>query len=115
MTTASDHKPLILITNDDGHQAKGLRKLITLMKPLGEVVVISTDKVMSAKGHSITTSPTLGQPILKNLLGDSGDVVVEMVEIGIEIIAVETESDGINAVHTGFDGSGHSSGVYDVD
>lgn len=54
-----EHKPLILVTNDDGYQAKGLRKLIALMRPLGEVVVISTDKVMSAKGHSITTTPTL--------------------------------------------------------
>ena len=52
-------KPLILITNDDSYQAKGLRKLISLMRPLGEVIVISTDQVMSAKGHSITTTPTL--------------------------------------------------------
>jgi 5'-nucleotidase len=52
-------KPLILITNDDGYQAKGLRKLISLMRPLGELVVISTEKVMSAKGHSITTTPDL--------------------------------------------------------
>lgn len=53
------HRPLILITNDDGFQAKGLRKLVSLMRPLGEVVVISTDKPMSAKSHSITTTPTL--------------------------------------------------------
>ena len=53
------NRPLILVTNDDGYQAKGLRKLISLMLPLGEVVVISTDKVMSAKGHSIATTPTL--------------------------------------------------------
>ena len=59
MNPMTDRKPLILITNDDGYQAKGLRKLIDLMKPLGEIVVISTDKVMSAKGHSITTTPTL--------------------------------------------------------
>ena len=52
-------KPLILITNDDSINAKGLRKLISLMRPLGDVVVISTVDVMSAKGHSITTTPTL--------------------------------------------------------
>ena len=54
-----DNKPLILVTNDDGFQAKGLRKLAALMRPLGEVAVISTEQVMSAKGHSITTTPTL--------------------------------------------------------
>ena len=52
-------KPLIMITNDDGYQAKGLKKLVSLMRPLGDLVVISTEKVMSAKGHSITTTPDL--------------------------------------------------------
>jgi len=61
-----EHKPLILITNDDGYQAKGFRKLIALMKPLGELLVISTDKVMSAKGHSITTSPTLTATLVES-------------------------------------------------
>ena len=55
----NQNKPLILITNDDGYLAKGLQKLIDLMRPLGEVIVVSTDKVMSAKGHSVTTTPTL--------------------------------------------------------
>ena len=47
-------RPLILITNDDGHAAKGLRKLVALMRRLGDVVVVSTDEVMSAKSHSCT-------------------------------------------------------------
>ena len=47
-------RPLILITNDDGYAAKGLRKLVTLMRQLGDVVLISTDEVMSAKSHSCT-------------------------------------------------------------
>lgn len=59
-------KPLILITNDDSYQAKGLRKLISLMRPLGEVIVISTDQVMSAKGHSITTTPTLTAKLVES-------------------------------------------------
>ena len=61
-------KPLILITNDDSIKAKGLRKLISLMKPLGEVVVISTVDVMSAKGHSITTTPTLKVTLVEESL-----------------------------------------------
>ena len=44
----------ILITNDDGYAAKGLRKLVGLMRTLGDVVLISTDEVMSAKSHSCT-------------------------------------------------------------
>lgn len=63
------NKPLIMITNDDGYQAKGLRKLISLMRPLGEVLVVSTDKVMSAKGHSITTTPTLTASLVERADG----------------------------------------------
>ena len=47
-------RPKILITNDDGHAAKGLQKLVGLMRTLGDVVLISTDEVMSAKSHSCT-------------------------------------------------------------
>ena len=48
----SEKRPQILITNDDGYAAKGLRKLVSLMRTLGDVVLISTDEVMSAKSHS---------------------------------------------------------------
>ena len=50
----NEKRPQILITNDDGNVAKGLRKLVTLMRMLGDVVLISTDEVMSAKSHSCT-------------------------------------------------------------
>ena len=47
-------RPQILITNDDGYAAKGLRKLVALMRTLGDVTLVSTDEVMSAKSHSCT-------------------------------------------------------------
>ena len=50
----TEKRPLILITNDDGYAAKGLRKLVALVRTLGDVVLISTDEVMSAKSHSCT-------------------------------------------------------------
>jgi len=51
---SSTQRPLILITNDDGYAANGLHKLTTLMRTLGDVAVISTDEMMSAKSHSCT-------------------------------------------------------------
>ena len=36
-------KPLILITNDDGITAPGIRTLIQVMNTLGEVVVVAPD------------------------------------------------------------------------
>lgn len=62
-------RPLILVTNDDGFQAKGLKKLVSLMRPLGDVVVVSTEQPMSAKGHSITTAPTLVATLVKEAPG----------------------------------------------
>ena len=50
----NEKRPTILITNDDGYAAKGLRKLVALMRTLGDVTLISTDEVMSAKSHSCT-------------------------------------------------------------
>ena len=62
-------RPLILITNDDGYASKGLHKLIALMRTLGEVAVISTDKVMSAKSHSCTIHDKLRPRLVHEELG----------------------------------------------
>lgn len=52
-------KPLILITNDDGYSAPGIRALINAAKGLGEIVVVAPDKPQSGMGHAITVSATL--------------------------------------------------------
>ncbi|MEQ8216833.1 MAG: 5'/3'-nucleotidase SurE [Arenibacter sp.] len=52
-------KPLILVTNDDGITAPGLRALIRFMMELGEVVVVAPDSPQSGMGHAITIDNTL--------------------------------------------------------
>ena len=47
-------KPLILVTNDDGITAPGLRALIAFMSEIGEVVVVAPDSPQSGMGHAIT-------------------------------------------------------------
>ncbi len=47
-------KPLILVSNDDGITAPGLRNLIKVANQLGEVVVVAPDGPQSGKGHAIT-------------------------------------------------------------
>ena len=49
-------KPLILITNDDGYQAKGIKELTEAMKGLGEIVVFAPDSHQSGMSSAITTS-----------------------------------------------------------
>ena len=51
-------KPLILVTNDDGVMAPGIRHLVKFMMELGEVVVVAPDKPQSGMGHAVTiTNP----------------------------------------------------------
>jgi 5'-nucleotidase len=52
-------KPLILITNDDGITAPGIRTLIEVMKTIGDVVVVAPDSPQSGMGHAITVNSTL--------------------------------------------------------
>jgi 5'-nucleotidase len=52
-------KPLILVTNDDGILAPGIRTLISVMRTIGEVIVVAPDKPQSATGHAITINNTL--------------------------------------------------------
>ena len=54
-----DKKPLILVTNDDGITAPGIRNLIEVMNEIGEVVVVAPDSPQSAMGHAITINSTL--------------------------------------------------------
>ncbi|NPA42528.1 MAG: 5'/3'-nucleotidase SurE [Chlorobi bacterium] len=54
-----DKKPLILVTNDDGITAPGIRRLIEVMNTLGEVVVVAPENGMSGQGHAITIDNTL--------------------------------------------------------
>lgn len=54
-----EEKPLILVTNDDGITAPGLRALIEVMNQIGEVIVVAPDSPQSAMGHAITINNTL--------------------------------------------------------
>jgi 5'-nucleotidase len=55
----------ILLTNDDGIYAPGLRALLPELRKLGEVVVIAPAGEQSAVGHSVTlTTPLIVQEVL---------------------------------------------------
>ena len=52
-------RPLILVTNDDGINAPGIRTLISIMKDIGDIVVVAPDSPQSGMGHAITINSTL--------------------------------------------------------
>src|SRR5437868_14256321 len=68
-----DSRVRILLTNDDGIYAPGLRALRPELQKLGEVVVVAPAAEQSAVGHSVTlTTPLVVQEVLdeqRNPLG----------------------------------------------
>jgi 5'-nucleotidase len=53
-STKKKEQPIILITNDDGVTAPGIRSLVEAVKDLGKIVVVAPDKPQSGMGHAIT-------------------------------------------------------------
>jgi 5'-nucleotidase len=53
------NKPLILISNDDGITAPGIKALVEAMKPLGDLVIVAPDGPQSGMGHAVTISKPL--------------------------------------------------------
>ena len=52
-------KPLILITNDDGIEARGIEFLAKRVAPLGDVVVVAPDSPRSGQSCAITVTNPL--------------------------------------------------------
>ena len=52
-------RPLILVTNDDGINAPGIRTLVSVIKDIGDVIVVAPDSPQSGMGHAITINSTL--------------------------------------------------------
>jgi 5'-nucleotidase len=55
----TEQEKIILVTNDDGVTAPGIRALIEAVSPLGKVVVVAPDSPQSGQGHAIT----IGTPL----------------------------------------------------
>ena len=59
------NRPLILISNDDGVQAQGIKVLTALMQGLGDVIVVAPDGPRSASACSISPLSTITIRLLK--------------------------------------------------
>jgi 5'-nucleotidase len=63
-------QPVILVTNDDGINAPGIRSLVEAVRDLGKVVVVAPDKPQSGMGHAIT----IGSPLRLNKVNVFEDI-----------------------------------------
>ncbi|MDL2222061.1 5'/3'-nucleotidase SurE [Parabacteroides sp. OttesenSCG-928-N08] len=60
-----NERPLILITNDDGYQAKGINELVECLRDLGELVVFAPDGARSGMGSAITSEVPISYSLIK--------------------------------------------------
>ena len=84
-------KPLILVTNDDGITASGIRALIEVVRDIGDVVVVAPDSPKSGMSHAISLNSDL---ICDQIIIDDGAQIehacsgtpVDCVKLGLSAI-----------------------------
>lgn len=100
----TDSRPLILVVNDDGYEAKGLEALVEIAKEFGEVVVVVPDRPQSAMGHAITMSVPLRVNLYKTIDGvpywRTNGTPVDCTKLGMKVVLKNRKVDlvlsGIN-------------------
>lgn len=65
-------RPVVLVTNDDGYEAKGIQALVESLRGLGRVVVCAPDSPRSGFSASFTCT----RPINLMLVSDDGEVAI---------------------------------------
>ncbi len=68
--TKTKKLPVILVTNDDGITAPGIKNLIEAVSDLGKIIVVAPDKPQSGMGHAIT----IGVPLRLHKVSFFGDI-----------------------------------------
>ncbi len=85
------NEPIILVTNDDGITAPGIRNLVEAVKGLGHVVVVAPDKPQSGMGHAIT----IGVPLRLEKVVDMFEGVESWQSSGTPVDCVKLAVDKI--------------------
>lgn len=79
-------RPTILVTNDDGFQAQGIQALASIMRRLGDTIIVAPDSARSGAACSITpTRPVSVRKIEDGIYACSG-TPVDCVKIALEKI-----------------------------
>ena len=99
-----NNPPLILITNDDGFEARGLQALVEAAKDFGEIVVITPNGSRSGMGHAITMNVPLRVQLYKTETGvkyyRTNGTSVDCVKLGQRVVLRDRKIDlvisGIN-------------------
>lgn len=98
-------RPLILVTNDDGITAPGMRALIAVAEELGDVIVVAPDSPQSGKGHAITVNNTLYINKISETEYSCSGTPVDCVKIAVHEIFKEKPDLCISGINHGSNSS----------
>lgn len=91
----------ILVTNDDGVNSPGIRKLFSQMKKLGTAYIIAPDRERSAVSHALTMHrPLKVEKLGKNIYAING-TPTDCVAIGINKILPEKPALVVSGINRG--------------
>jgi len=87
MVVENDDK-LILLTNDDGLYAGGLRTLLDVMEEFGKVILVSTVESMSGMSQALTVKTPLRVKLLRRMIGTGSMPVTELLLIVLNLQSI---------------------------
>ncbi len=64
-----NHRPLILVSNDDGIRAKGLAELVKALRPLGEIVIMAPETARSGSSCALSVHHAVHYQMLRKSVG----------------------------------------------
>jgi 5'-nucleotidase len=121
---------LIFVTNDDGYAAPGLARLIEVVRPFGNIVVVAPESAQSGMSHAITMSSPL---FLRKVSDEPGLEIyacsgtpVDCVKMALDHLLADRKIDlvcsginhgsnaAINVLYSGTMGAAIEGGFYDV-
>lgn len=100
----------ILITNDDGIAAPGIKALTEVVREFGEIYIIAPDSAQSGMGHAITINNTLELKHIPNFLNSENayscsGTPVDCVKMGIHEVMKTKPSLCVSGVNHGSNSS----------
>ncbi|HOQ57959.1 MAG TPA: 5'/3'-nucleotidase SurE [Bacteroidales bacterium] len=103
-------KPLFLISNDDGIHARGIRCLIDVLRPLGDMLVVAPETERSGMSTAFTLrEPLTCKPVSKEeglIQYSSNGTPVDCIKLALNLLTDERKPDLIIAgINHGFNGS----------
>jgi 5'-nucleotidase len=95
-------RPLILVTNDDGVLAPGIRAVAEALREVGEVVVAAPDRERSAASHSISLDRPLRVDEIEERVFSIDGTPVDCVYLALLHLVPRRPALVVSGINTGF-------------